>query len=83
MEAGPALATGCTVVLKPAEQTPLSALRLGELILEAGFPAGVVNIVPAMVRRELLWPRIRMWTRLLSRDRPRWASWCCKRHPAI
>ena len=42
---GPALATGCTVVLKPAEQTPLSALRLGELILEAGFPAGVVNIV--------------------------------------
>jgi len=43
---GPALATGCTVVLKPAEQTPLSALRLGELIVEAGFPAGVVNIVP-------------------------------------
>ena len=42
---GPALATGCTVVLKPAEQTPLSALRLGELILEAGFPDGVVNIV--------------------------------------
>src|SRR5512141_2142038 len=43
---GPALATGCTVVLKPAEQTPLSALRLGELILEAGFPEGVVNVVP-------------------------------------
>src|SRR5437764_5556180 len=43
---GPALATGCTVVLKPAEQTPLSALRLGELIIEAGFPEGVVNIVP-------------------------------------
>ena len=43
---GAALAVGCTVVLKPAEQTPLSALRLGELILEAGFPAGVVNIVP-------------------------------------
>jgi len=42
---GPALATGCTVVLKPAEQTPLSALRLGELITEAGFPEGVVNIV--------------------------------------
>src|SRR5256884_1388021 len=42
---GPALATGCTVVLKPAEQTPLSALRLGELIAEAGFPPGVVNIV--------------------------------------
>jgi len=43
---GPALATGCTVVLKPAEQTPLSVLRLGELIMEAGFPDGVVNIVP-------------------------------------
>ena len=43
---GPALATGCTVVLKPAEQTPLSALKLGELIQEAGFPEGVVNIVP-------------------------------------
>jgi phenylacetaldehyde dehydrogenase len=43
---GPALAAGCTVVMKPAEQTPLSALRLGELIMEAGFPAGVVNIVP-------------------------------------
>jgi phenylacetaldehyde dehydrogenase len=41
----PALAVGCTVVLKPAEQTPLTALRLGELALEAGFPDGVVNIV--------------------------------------
>jgi len=41
----PALATGCTCVLKPAEQTPLTALRLGELVLEAGFPPGVVNIV--------------------------------------
>jgi phenylacetaldehyde dehydrogenase len=44
-EVCPALVTGSTVVLKPAEQTPLSALRLGELILEAGVPAGVVNIV--------------------------------------
>src|SRR5208283_3826436 len=43
---GPALATGCTVVLKPAEQTPLSALLLAELIAEAGFPEGVVNVVP-------------------------------------
>ncbi len=43
---GPALATGNCVVLKPAEQTPLSALRLGELFQEAGFPEGVVNIVP-------------------------------------
>jgi aldehyde dehydrogenase (NAD+) len=43
---GPALAMGCTVVMKPAEQTPLSALRVGELIMEAGFPEGVVNILP-------------------------------------
>ena len=42
---GPALATGCTIVLKPAEEASLTALRLGELILEAGVPAGVVNIV--------------------------------------
>jgi phenylacetaldehyde dehydrogenase len=42
----PALAAGCTVVLKPAEQTPLTALRLGELMMEAGIPDGVVNIVP-------------------------------------
>ncbi|MCC7291574.1 MAG: aldehyde dehydrogenase family protein [Phycisphaerales bacterium] len=42
----PALACGCTTVLKAAEQTPLSALRVGELILEAGFPPGVVNILP-------------------------------------
>ncbi|WP_165219564.1 aldehyde dehydrogenase family protein [Aquisphaera insulae] len=43
---GPALAAGCTIVLKPAEQTPLTALRMGELAMEAGFPAGVINIVP-------------------------------------
>jgi acyl-CoA reductase-like NAD-dependent aldehyde dehydrogenase len=43
---GPALATGCTIVLKPAEQTPLTAIYLGVLVKEAGFPAGVVNIVP-------------------------------------
>ncbi len=42
---GPALAAGCTVVLKPAEQTPLSALRVGELALEAGFPPGVINVL--------------------------------------
>jgi len=41
----PALAAGCTIVLKPAEQTPLTSIRLGELIQEAGFPPGVVNIV--------------------------------------
>jgi aldehyde dehydrogenase (NAD+) len=42
----PALACGCTVVLKPAEITPLTALRLGELALEAGIPGGVLNVVP-------------------------------------
>lgn len=43
---GPALATGCTSVLKPAEQTPLTALHVASLAKEAGFPAGVVNVVP-------------------------------------
>ena len=43
---GPALACGNTVVLKPAELTPLSALRLGELVLDAGIPDGVVNVIP-------------------------------------
>ncbi|VDO96171.1 unnamed protein product [Soboliphyme baturini] len=43
---GPALAVGCTVVIKPAEQTPLSSLHFGSLVAEAGFPPGVVNIVP-------------------------------------
>jgi acyl-CoA reductase-like NAD-dependent aldehyde dehydrogenase len=42
---GPALAAGCTIVLKPAEQTPLSALRLAELALEAGLPPGVLNVL--------------------------------------
>jgi aldehyde dehydrogenase (NAD+) len=41
----PALAAGCTAVLKPAEQTPLTALRLGELALEAGIPEGVLNVI--------------------------------------
>ncbi len=42
---GPALATGCTVVLKPADETPLTALKLAELVLEAGYPEGVFNVV--------------------------------------
>ncbi len=42
----PALATGCTVILKPASLTPLTALALGDLCLEAGIPAGVVNVLP-------------------------------------
>jgi len=43
---GPAIATGCTVVLKPAEEAPLTSLRIAELCMEAGIPAGVVNVVP-------------------------------------
>lgn len=43
---GPALAVGCTIVMKPAEQTPLTALHMGALVKEAGFPAGVINIIP-------------------------------------
>ena len=44
----PALAAGCTSVFKPSEETPLTALKLGELFLQAGLPAGVVNIVPGL-----------------------------------
>ncbi|MEM9352065.1 MAG: aldehyde dehydrogenase family protein [Planctomycetota bacterium] len=43
---GPALATGCTIVMKPAEQTPLSCLRMAKLAQEAGIPDGVINVVP-------------------------------------
>ncbi|TDL29623.1 aldehyde dehydrogenase [Rickenella mellea] len=45
---GPALATGCTIVMKPSEITPLTALKLSELVKEAGFPPGVVNTVPSL-----------------------------------
>ena len=52
---GPALATGNTVVLKPAEQTPLTALRVGDLALEAGFPPGVVNILNGLGEKTVGW----------------------------
>lgn len=42
---GPALATGCTIIMKPAEQTPLTALHMAALAKEAGFPAGVINVI--------------------------------------
>lgn len=45
---GPALATGNTIIFKPSEWTPLTALRLCELIIEAGFPPGVINVVPGL-----------------------------------
>src|SRR5690606_28888979 len=59
----PALAAGCTVVVKPAPETPLSALALGELVLEAELPAGVVNIItttdaPAIGQEFLTNPRV-------------------------
>ena len=75
LETAPALATGNTVVMKPAEQTPLSALRIGELILEAGFPEGVVNCcrglapLPAQPSRAT-W----MWTRWRSPAPRKWGA---------
>ncbi len=54
----PALAAGCTVVIKPAEQTPLSALALAELARRAGFPPGVINIVPADAARSIAVSRV-------------------------
>ncbi len=64
----PALAAGCTVVLKPAELTPLTAIRLGELALEAGIPEDVFTVVPgkgSVVGRALRRP---------PRRRARWSS---------
>jgi coniferyl-aldehyde dehydrogenase len=46
LKISPALAAGCTVVVKPAEQTPLSALFYANLAKEAGIPEGVINVVP-------------------------------------
>jgi succinate-semialdehyde dehydrogenase / glutarate-semialdehyde dehydrogenase len=61
---GPALAAGCTVILKPAKETPLSALAIGALLHEAGVPEGVVNVLPAtkpgpLVAAMLADPRVR------------------------
>jgi succinate-semialdehyde dehydrogenase/glutarate-semialdehyde dehydrogenase len=61
---GPALAAGCPVILKPASETPLTALRLAQLLAEAGVPDGVVNVVPstrsgAMVSAMVRDPRVR------------------------
>ncbi len=75
----PALATGNTVLMKPAEQTPLSALRIGELILEAGFPEGVVNVLPGfgpLPARPL--PATWTWTKLHSPAPLKWGTWSWK-----
>ena len=53
---GPALAAGCTVVVKPAGQTPLSMLALAEILMEAGLPPGVVNVVPTSAAGEVVAP---------------------------
>ena len=72
---GPAIATGCTVVLKPAEEAPLTSLRLGELCMEAGVPPGVVNMVPGYRRDRgrsacLASRRRQGGVHRLARDRP-------------
>jgi succinate-semialdehyde dehydrogenase/glutarate-semialdehyde dehydrogenase len=56
---GPAIAAGCTSVVKPAHQTPLSMLALGAILLEAGLPAGVVNIVTCVQAGAVMEPLIR------------------------
>ncbi|MCK0111528.1 NAD-dependent succinate-semialdehyde dehydrogenase [Ornithinimicrobium sp. F0845] len=56
---GPAIAAGCTSVIKPAHQTPLSMLALGQILIEAGLPEGVVNIVTAQRSGEVMEPLIR------------------------
>ena len=51
LEAGPALATGNSVIVKPSEKSPLTAIRMAELALEAGIPAGVLNVLPGFGHR--------------------------------
>src|SRR5262249_29149427 len=56
---GPAVAAGCTMVVKPAKQTPLSMLALAELLAEAGLPAGVLNVVPTSTAAKVSEPLLR------------------------
>ena len=76
---GPALAAGNTAILKPASYSPLTALRLGELALEAGIPAGVLNVVtgPGRYRRRGASPRTPASARSPSRARRRPARRSC------
>ena len=74
----PALAAGCSVVLKPDAKTPLSALRLAELAAEVGFPAGVINISPATARALAATSSgIPAWTRWRSPARRRRGARSC------
>jgi len=79
-----ALAAGCSVVLKPAEQTPLSAARLAQIVQEVGFPAGVINIIQGFGREAgQAWWTTPVSTRLASRVRPRPARRSSPRQPGI
>ena len=70
-------------MLKPAEQTPLSALRLGELTCEAGFPAGVVNIVPGFGAAGAALAKHPQVDKVAFTGSTRWASRSYRRPPAI
>ena len=75
----PALAAGCTVILKPAIETPLTALAIAQIMLDAGVPPGVVNVItpprtrPGLRRRSCT---TRACARCPSPARPRWAASC-------
>jgi aldehyde dehydrogenase (NAD+) len=73
-KAAPVLASGCTMVMKPAEQTPLSALRFGELCLEAGVPEGVINILTGLGDAGAALSCIPASTRSPSPARPGWGE---------
>ena len=73
---GPAIAAGCTMVIKPAKQTPLSMLALAEILEKAGLPAGVLNVVTSSSSGSVMEPLIRDPRRGSCRSpgRPRWAA---------
>jgi acyl-CoA reductase-like NAD-dependent aldehyde dehydrogenase len=81
-KAAPALACGNTVILKPAEQTPLTALELAAIAAEVGIPPGVLNVLPGYGERTgPPWSATRAWTRSPSPAPRPWASRSCGRRP--
>ena len=80
---GPALACGNTIILKPAEQTPLTTLKLGELIIEAGFPREWSTFSRAVLRRARRSLRIRGSTKSHLPDRLRWGKRSCAGRPTL